>query len=174
MHNYVMVDLETLSLSPMPYICSIGAVSFNVNGIHGEFYRNVRREIQPDADIDLSTVAWWMSQPDEARAEILTEDGMSLTSALIQFIDFIEEVKPYKIFSNGATADLVWLKNAISVNGLVCPWSHFQEACFRTLRDLAPLDINPRSTGVAHHALHDAKSQAEHLISIAKTYSLVL
>lgn len=173
MDKYIMVDLETLSLNPTPFIASIGAVSFTKEGIHDEFYEIMGLDIQPHADISMATLSWWMRQGEGSRSEILPKDGRTLHKVLEEFSEFVYEVNPRKIFSNGATSDLVWLKNAYYANDLPVPWEYYQEACYRTVRDLAQVPEH-REEDQMHHALMDAKHQAEVLITAAKTYSLGL
>ncbi len=47
------------------------------------------------------------------------------------------------------------------------PWNFWNNRCYRTLKNLHP-KIELVRTGVHHHALADAKTQALHLLEILK------
>jgi hypothetical protein len=92
---HVMVDLETMGKNPNAPIVSIGAVVFDpATGKLGEtFYKVIILEsaISWGAEIDPSTVIWWLKQSSEARSAIVNDDAIKLDDALIMFTEFILE-----------------------------------------------------------------------------------
>lgn len=161
-----MIDLETLGINNAPVIVSIGAVKFCKAGILNEFYVTVSPQSCMDMGLkmDVSTVIWWMGQSKAAK-EVFTAPNFLLQTALLKFNEWFGFGKDYPVWSNGATADLVWLSSAYRHTNIKNPWSFRSERCYRTIRNLFP-DIRVPDTGVSHNALDDAKYQALTLIAI--------
>jgi exodeoxyribonuclease VIII len=166
-----MIDLETLGLTPDGVIVSIGAVQFDlVTGKIGDtFYINVSAEScqQYGLKINASTVEWWLSQDQAAVNAWLQGTSESLPEALKLFNQWVSGVfspKKPTVWSNGATFDIVLMRNAYTVTGLKCPWHFRNERDVRTLVGLAKLGRAkpPTSgrTGTHHNALDDAQYQA--------------
>lgn len=169
--NNVMVDLETLGKGSNAAIVAIGAVEFDpVEGLGREFYKVVNAESSVKAGmvIDADTVKWWMQQSDEAR-DIFHYDGCSLDDVLRQF----EVWFPFdaELWGNGATFDNVVLGNAYALCGIARPWSYRGDRCYRTLKNLYPLEMEWE--GTHHNALDDAKNQARHAIAILRKHKEV-
>lgn len=161
----VMLDLETLGTASNSVITSIGAVKFNSTGILDEFYTRV--DIKSCTDygliIDPQTIIWWLGQNDNARLE-LTKPGANLPEALLNFSSWIG-VDNSEIWGNGVSFDNVVLSHAYSKTAIIRPWKYSADRCYRTMKSLYP-DIKIERLGEHHNALDDAKSQANHLISI--------
>ena len=79
------------------------------------------------------------------------------------------------IWGGGATFDNVILRNSYKTAKMnaPCPWLYRNDRCFRTLCNLFPQIIwaQDDDTSIAHHALHDARSQAQHAVKILKYMS---
>ena len=163
----VMLDLETLGKGSRACIISIGAVSFNSDGILSTFYERVDEEscVAAGLEIDASTVMWWMKQSDAARAALTGTAGMSLTHALARFTMWCPEETA--VWGNGATFDNVILSNAYEAVNLKKPWPYWGDRCYRTVKALHPDVKADPFAGTAHNALDDAIHQARHLIKIA-------
>lgn len=164
----VMLDLETLSTEPNAMICSIGAVVFDQSGLGAEFYRriDIGYHDQIDAHISPSTVLWWLRQSDEARESFDTEQATEWLPALMDFSAFIDHYAPEAlIWGNGSDFDNVILANAYKRAGLTPPWRGYKNRCYRTLKSIVP-KIKIERSGTHHHALDDARSQAEHAIAL--------
>ena len=160
----IMIDLETLGTKPNSAILSIGAVAFDDNGIHDEFYLNVDLESSLDKgfDIDPSTVYWWLSQ-DKQAGEVLSKDKKPISVALISLVCFFNKNLPHEVWANSPSFDLVMLKNAWDKHGIKTPYRFWIERDFRTFLSLTNADrVKPK---IAHNALEDAKSQAQTLIN---------
>jgi exodeoxyribonuclease VIII len=161
----VMLDLETLGTVPNSVITSIGAVKFNASGISSEFYTRVDIKSCTDLGlvIDPQTIIWWLGQTDNARLE-LTKPGICLPKALLDFSEWIGADNS-EIWGNGASFDNVVLSCSYTKCGIERPWKYSSDRCYRTIKCLYP-DIKIERFGEHHNALDDAKSQANHLISI--------
>ena len=167
----IMVDLETLGMTPGCVILSIGAVAFDRTGLGREFYKVVNSKSCLDAGLttDQSTVDWWSRQSDDAR-KVLIEAGetdTTLGDALAEFGQFVREFGPrtVKVWGNGSDFDNAILACAYKALGRQLPWQFWNNRCFRTLKNLKT-GVEPRREGTYHNALDDAKHQARHAIAL--------
>lgn len=155
----VMLDIETLGLSPGSVILSIGAIRLETNE---KFYEII--DIQSCLDkgliIEAPTLEWWLSQSDKARQEILSNDRKLLEDVLNMFNNWI--TKEDRLWGNGAAFDIILLKEAYRRCGIKPNWKYRNEMCYRTLAKLFP---NDKSTRIEndHIAINDAINQAAHL-----------
>ena len=167
--NNVMLDLETMGLGPTAAIIALGAVRFTTAGVVDSYYRVV--DLQSSVDLgltmDASTVVLWLGQSGPAR-EAIRRKGTPILEVLENFAGWLE-VDPGAphIWGNGAAFDNVVLANAYRLAGQKPPWSYKHDRCYRTIAAMAP-EIERVTLGTAHNALDDARSQAEHLITIQK------
>lgn len=179
--KHVMVDLETLGTRAGCSILSIGAVFFDVeHGLGSELYTVVRRDSCLDAGLteDPDTLAWWRRQSPEAQ-EVLACAGnetvaYTLTNALEEFRQFIKLSTSVKVWGNGADFDNPILVAAYHAVNARQAWAAFNGRCYRTIKNLYPAQKLTARQGVHHNALDDAKSQATHLIELARENKLTL
>ena len=178
--NNIMLDLETMGKGSNAAIVSIGAVFFNpLTGEFGEqFYKRIWLESAAKyGEIDASTVAWWLGQSDEARAEINHNDSVGLSEALRAFSELvISEAQcsfaDIRVWGNGCTFDNVIIANAYKQLKLQKPWSYSGDMDVRTIVELGRKLINfdPKKDmpfeGEKHNALADAIHQAKHVSAI--------
>ncbi len=172
--NNVMLDLETLGSSPGSVIVSIGAVRFSREGLGDRFYRTVDpvscQRIR--LTVDAKTVLWWLGQSEDARREI-AKAQTPIEVALLAFSKFLREDD--RVWGNGATFDNVLLSEAYKAADLQRPWSHRNDRCYRTIKNLFGVGLAPAPRPeVEHNALDDAISQATHLIEMAKVHGIPL
>lgn len=168
-----MLDLETMGNGPNAAIVAIGAVLFDdVYGRTGEdFYSVVDLEssVNMGGIIDASTVQWWLRQAPDARLEINGDTpGRHLAAVLADFAEFIQtHSNPghVRMWGNGAAFDNVILASAYRRSGIIQPWKHCNDRCYRTIKAEHPGIVMDRR-GIHHHARDDALSQAHHLIQI--------
>lgn len=177
---HVMVDLETMGKKSDAPIVSIGAVIFDpATGILGEkFYKVVSLEsaVSWGAEIDPSTVIWWMKQSSEARSEIANDNAIQLDDALLQFSDFVLENIPggrktAQIWGNGATFDNTILRSSYELACIDCPWDYWNDRDVRTMVELGKaIGFDPKTSipfeGEQHNALADAQHQARYVSAI--------
>lgn len=83
--------------------------------------------------------------------------------ALCEFATWLP--KNSNVWGNGSRFDNEILDNAYKSCGLVTPWSHRQDRCYRTIKDLHP-EVKYIPPVIKHHALEDAVAQAKHLLAI--------
>ena len=171
----IMVDLETMSSDSYASIVAIGAVQFSEIELLEEFYVTVDLEscIEHGLDVSASTIMWWLRQSQDAQEMFQKNATHSLTEALdafSQWLKVIDVVDPL-IWGNGANFDNVILANAYGKAGKELPWGMWNNRCYRTFKSLYP-KIRMKRSGVHHHALDDAKSQALHMIEIYQNRTL--
>lgn len=177
----VMVDLETLGTKPGSVIASIGACTFDASGVVDKFYClvDIQDAQKQGLRIDAATVQWWLQQDDRARLEIASAqnapvgDAYSLDAAVMSFENWLDDANGTTLWGNGASFDNALLREAFEVAGYEPPWKFWQDMCYRTVKNLRP-DIKIKRSGTHHNALHDAVSQAEHLIELAKALNINL
>lgn len=171
---HIMVDLETLSTRANSTIVSIGATKFKLDGQpEQEFYINVDAASCKAKGLHISkdTVAWWQKQKPEALKALMI-DPVDIEDALEAFTQFIGNDQ-VMIWGNGASFDVTILEEAYEACGISnYPWKHWNIMCFRTVMNLMGIrnsDIRAADNDLHHHALDDAKSQANTLRKILTT-----
>lgn len=173
----IMLDLETMSTAANAAIVSIGACA---NDGRADFYCRVDLAtcMQAGLKVDASTIQWWLRQSEEARAALLV-DVRPLRHALLLFAHWLgqsihtksEPGEKYRqsveceLWAFPAQFDVTILNEAYRALGMKEPWHYRAPRCLRTAAALAP-QVERVSTGVAHDALADAKSQMRWLENI--------
>lgn len=163
-----MLDLETLGTKPGSVILSIGAVKFNRKEVlPGWFHFHVSPADSRyhGLQIEGDTVLWWLTQSDEARKAITESKKYSLPYVLNEFTKWLEH-DCLEIWGNGANFDNALLSAAYDACGLERPWKFWNDRCYRTVKALHPDLPLAKRTGTHHNAVDDARSQAEHLITL--------
>ena len=171
--NDLMLDLETLSTRHDACILSIGACLFDIEtGAIGEtFHRFIAvDDSETRGHISFDTIKWWMQQSDEARSLLFkNKQSIDTETALLDLCAFVPRNKSLKVWSNGATFDLVIIRNDMDRQSLCLTWQYWQERDVRTMVDIAErlTGINTAKTvsfaGVKHDALADAVHQANYV-----------
>jgi hypothetical protein len=190
MPKFVMVDLETLGTVPGCSILSIGAVEVDLARLRlgAEFYGVVGRQSCADAFLreEPGTLKWWEDKSPEARVVLDHASDVDmhkpLKEALLNFNSYLLSVtnlRDMRLLGNGADFDNPILRVAYDAAGVefmnAKPGAgFFGGRCYRTLKGLDEI-FGPRFAapklarqGAHHHALDDAKSQAEHLLAIVR------
>lgn len=153
--------------------------------------------------VDMETVMWWMA-PEQASAWEAWRNTLHFEPAMA-FMCFSQwlhglfnleehpdahddvEVKDRDTFNpeehillwgNGAGFDCNLLREGYELLGEPVPWKHYNERCFRTLKNLThkaliARDLAPEHEG-KHNALLDARQQAKWLTAIAQNFHLKL
>jgi hypothetical protein len=161
MTRHLMVDMETMAVSPNAVVLSLGAVHFNPygNGYGDKIYFKINLDDQDKLgrEIDPKTLEWWSKQDPAIMEEAFSEDGrIPLADAMNQFHKFAWGCKAF--WSHGATFDLVIIENLCRQLGRSAPWDYWQLRDTRTLFDLGYDPDMPQ--GSKHDALQDAIRQA--------------
>lgn len=184
-----MIDLETMGTGAHAPIVAIGAVVFDecdtarlierskkaldVVDLFGE--KNCLYQIiKPESNVrkaDMGTVIWWLRQSEEARA-IFSKDqqerhACELTGALGVLSFFIKALGAgVQVWGNGVDFDNVILATAYRDFCIELPWSHWDNRCFRTIKNIVSVKPFKPAWQVAHNAIDDAGAQAIHLCQI--------
>lgn len=164
----VVLDLETMGNSNRASITQIGAVVMNLQtgGLGKTFHMHVDLEdsVRHGGVMDASTVLWWLQQSEEARKEFTPGvHQRPLIEVLCAFATWLPQGS--NIWGNGSRFDNEILDHAYRSCGLITPWGHRQDRCYRTVKALHP-EVEYIPPTVKHHALEDAVAQAKHLMAI--------
>ena len=160
MAKHLMVDLETMAVTPRTVILTLGAVTFDpyYNEIYDELYFRINIDDQ-DAlgrDVDPNTLDWWATQDPVIMEEAFSPDNrVPLADAIEQFHKFAWGCN--REWSHGSVFDLIILEDVYRQLGRTAPWNFYDCRDTRTLFDLADPEM-PK--GELHNALADAKRQA--------------
>lgn len=176
--NNIMLDLETLGNKPGCIVVAIGAVefgrdAFGESGLGAGFYQRIDpRDAQAyGLTLDADTFLWWLGNSTEARAELTRPGAEPLTKVLYAFTDFYRsrlasDGKPRALWGNGSDFDQPILAAVYQAARMTPPWSHYQNRCYRTVKNLHR-DIKIEiAEDARHNALEDAKAQARHLMAM--------
>ena len=165
-----MIDLETLGTKPNSVLVALGVATSN----GGSYYAVIDVEscIAAGLRTDIDTVQWWMRQSDTARFVFHPDHPKeSLASVLTTFTEGLKTMRQaegsktgIRLWGNSAGFDLGLLGNAYDALQLPRPWKYWEEACYRTLKNLRKDIKAPEFKGIKHNALADAQHQLEHLM----------
>jgi len=161
MAKHLMVDLETMAVSPTAVILTLGAVHFNPygNGYSDKLYFRISIDDQ-DAlgrEIDENTLDWWSKQSPEIMEEAFSPDNrLPLVEAVDKFHKFAWGCDAF--WSHGIPFDLMMIENLYRQLNKPLPWNYWQLRDTRTLFDLGYDPDMPK--GGKHDALQDAIRQA--------------
>lgn len=167
----IMVDVETLGLTPGSVILSIGACVFDPYGTRGigeTFQKNICIDSAQRAGLTINgkTVVWWLGQSLQARSAMTADDDM-LGNVLSDFSEWWTDQTtgqgPGLIWAWGANFDPGMLEAAYLAAGLHAPWRYDSVRCARTICRMAGIDHKgewSEPDDVPHVALSDAKVQA--------------
>lgn len=175
--THVMIDLETLGTDLNSVIVAIGAVKFNIKTgeIVSEFYSPVDPASCQEVGmgIDAKTVMWWLHPDrDDARKALLKDEYRNdIFNALTDFMEWYgaEEVP---VWGNGCMFDNQIMELAFKRLNIPCPWSYKENRDYRTIKQLLGANYCKPEAVLAHHALEDAKWQAQHLVNILNHHML--
>ena len=178
--KHVMIDLETMGITPQAPIVSIGAILFdpNLNKLGNKknnetFYEELdyseqdRKPCQSTVDWwnTQSTVDWWNTQSEAAKNAL---GGLEdLPDVLIKLAKFIP--KNAKVWGNGSTFDIAMLEDAYRQYDMEIPWAFWNVRDCRTVVDMfetqrGGLGQNRKANN--HNALDDATNQAKYIIKM--------
>ncbi len=166
----IMLDLETMGVAAGCPVLSIGAQAFDEHGVDEQgFYVIIGLESSKAAGlvVDPTTEKWWADQSEEARKVLTDTCAVELATAVGMFDNWLTQYSAPRIWGNGADFDLPILAAAIRASRQLVPWKPYNGRCYRTVKNQFP-DIKMQRSGTHHHALDDARSQAEHMVRICQ------
>lgn len=172
----LMIDLETMGLSPDGAIVSIGALYFDLHtGETGHCFEmpvNLESAVRLGMTIYPSTVNWWFGQSKAAVDGWRTPQAVDIQTALNEFSAWVGRHSiagprsSSRVWANAPAFDLSILRTAFDLAKMSTPWHFKQERCVRTIADLGRdvMEGRPvgKSRGVAHNALDDCRYQVEY------------
>ena len=161
MAKHLMVDMETMAVSPSAVVLTLGAVHFNPygNGYSDKLYLRFDLDDQDKLgrEIDPNTLDWWAKQDPAIMEEAFSaENRTPLADAIDQFHKFAWGCDAF--WSHGATFDLIIIENLYRQLNRPLPWNFWQLRDTRTLFDLGYDADMPK--GGLHDALQDAIRQS--------------
>ena len=162
MTKHLMVDLETMAVTPRTVVLTLGAVTFNpyTNEIYDDLYFKIDLDDQDKLgrEIDPNTLDWWAKQNPAVMEEAFSSDGrISFEDAISAFHKFAWGCD--KFWSHGAVFDLMILEDMYRQVNRTPPWEFWRCRDTRTLFDLA--DPEMKKSEEQHNALFDAIRQAK-------------
>ncbi len=168
--KHCMVDLETLGTSSDAAIISIGAVGFHFNPaieLSEKFYEviDVQSAIDRGGRVDGATLQWWVNQSGDART-VFSATNVHVDNALMNFALFYRNNGFERIWAKPSSFDIPILESAFRRSSVKTPWSIRDVRDVRTFLDTVGAPKREHS-GVAHHALDDAITQAQDIQNAA-------
>lgn len=163
MSKHLMVDLETMAVTPRTVILTLGAVTFDpyTDEIFDELYLKIDLDDQDKLgrDIDQNTLDWWAKQEPAVMEEAFSSDGrISVEDAVTAFHKFAWGCD--KFWSHGAVFDLIIIEDLYRQLNRTPPWEFWRCRDTRTLFDLADPEMAV-DKNQQHNALFDAVRQAK-------------
>lgn len=178
--KHFMVDIETLGNNSNSPIVTIAIQEFDPS--EGLCSPGTSRYIfvkpNPDAEMDYSTIEWWLGQEETPRRHVIEaiKAGQTETAALHELSRFIRDICPnirnVRLWGNGATFDNVILDNAYRRNNISPPWNYSGHRCYRTMVNLLSEKIKLTRTGNHHCATDDVAYQLDVLREVMKKKKL--
>lgn len=161
MAKHLMVDLETLAVSPKSVILTLGAVHFNPyeNGYTDSIYFRFNLDDQDKLgrEIDPNTLDWWAKQDPKIMEEAFSSSNrLNINDAIDKFHKFAWGCNAF--WSHGSAFDLVILEDLYKQLNRTPPWNFWQLRDTRTIFDLGVDPEMPKES--KHDALQDAIRQS--------------
>jgi hypothetical protein len=169
MSKHMMVDLETMAVSPDAVVLTLGAVHFNPygNGYSDKLYLRFDLDDQDKLgrEIDPNTLDWWSKQDPKVMEEAFSpDDRVPLVDAMDQFHKFAWGCTAF--WAHGSLFDIAILENLYRQLVRTPPWQYWQIRDTRTIFDLGWDPDMPQAS--KHDALQDAIRQS---VGVQNIYS---
>ena len=179
----VMLDLETFGTTPDSVIISVGMIAFDPTTSEMSplsFYKVLspsaqQEQISRGRVMSPHTVAWWLTQEEQARNALVIEGSISNIAMMDCINNYFEEhnnPERIRLWANGPSFDIVMLRSYYADMGEEFPIKFWNECCVRTIRNLAGWEwfnkwqINNPRKGTYHNAKDDAIYQAKYVSKI--------
>ncbi len=169
MASDIMIDLETLDVTPYCVILTIGAVRFDPRGEGVVEKLTLRPTIEDQTEkygrtINDDTIRWWSSQSPEAIEEAMGDnDRMPLRECMEILYQFGWNRRA--VWSHGAPFDIVAcetaMRSTLTDRPNPIPWPFWTVRDTRTLYDIAGVKLSDGGKITSHKAIEDAQRQAE-------------
>jgi len=161
MTTHLMVDLETMAVTPKATVLTLGAIKFNpyANGYGDTLYFRVDIDDQDKLgrEVDPNTLDWWAKQDPAIMEEAFSpNDRVPLVEAIDRFHKFAWGCDAF--WSHGSIFDIAIIEDIYRQLERTPPWQFWQIRDTRTIFDLGYDPDMPK--GGKHDALQDAIRQA--------------
>lgn len=161
MAKHLMVDLETMAVTPRAVVLTLGAVHFNPygNGYGDKLYLRFDLDDQDklNREIDPNTLDWWAKQDPKVMEEAFSPDNrVPLREAMDQFHKFAWGCDAF--WAHGSLFDIAILEDLYRQIEKPVPWQYWQIRDTRTIFDLGWDPDMPQAS--KHDALQDAIRQS--------------
>jgi hypothetical protein len=161
MAKHLMVDLETMAVTPRAVVLTLGAVHFNPygNGYGDKLYLRFDLDDQDklNREIDPNTLDWWAKQDPKVMEEAFSpDDRVPLKDAMDQFHKFAWGCDAF--WAHGSLFDIAILEDLYRQIEKPVPWQYWQIRDTRTMFDLGWDPDMPQAS--KHDALQDAIRQS--------------
>lgn len=178
--NHLMLDLETLDVTPSSIVLEIGAVAFDPYGaLLEDITENTKntffRSIELDSCLKLglgmsqSTFHFWLEQDEQSRYRIIKHPKVHIGTAAEALRKFCQDHTVTKVWSHGATMDIAIMTEVYRRLHKEVPWSYRDVRDTRTLYGMIDWEESDAMKSkwewlmrrpVKHHPVHDAWAQA--------------
>jgi hypothetical protein len=172
----LMVDIESLDLGPRCVITQIAMLGYDLEqDKHLSIRYAESLPVQPQIDmasprtVSMSTLWFWMQQPDEARRRFedsLGDDPFDLQYLGKSFIDTFRRMvagyESYVICAKGPQFDLVAIESLLTDLDLSAPWDYDAVDDLRTMlrhSKIDPYEVPKPEGFIKHVAYWDARFQ---------------
>jgi len=177
MTSEVMIDIETIDVTPKAVVLSVASMMFNQKegaSLTSTYYKKL--ELQPQFDIGRTiserTIMWWMEQDAEVRNEAFGIQRFPVDKVLKGLAKNCAGAR--NIWANGPMFDIIILEDLARDFGVFSDleeaWKFYQTRDLRTLKDEAGLDrtwapesIPDKVNFGKHHPVTDCYIQIEAL-----------
>ena len=173
----LMMDCETLGLKANAIVTQIALYAWDMeeekllpDSLHIHLPIQGQMDLVRPRTLDADTLAWWMKQSDDARAEFdrnVSDEFEELPILLRQFTRRFDKLTnggkyEYELWANGPQADIVWVESLLNDCGMKAPWKYNRVRDLRTMLSLAGMsskDVEKPEGYVPHNAAWDCKFQ---------------
>lgn len=161
MAKHLMVDLETMAVTPRAVVLTLGAVHFNPYGMGYSDKLYLRFDLDDqdklNREIDPNTLDWWSKQDPKIMEEAFSpDDRVPLADAMDQFHKFAWGCDAF--WAHGSLFDIAILEDLYRQIQKPVPWQYWQIRDTRTIFDLGWDPDMPQAS--KHDALQDSIRQA--------------
>jgi hypothetical protein len=161
MAKHLMVDLETMAVTPRAVVLTLGAVHFNPYGMGYSDKLYLRFDLDDqdklNREIDQNTLDWWSKQDPKIMEEAFSPDNrVPLADAMDQFHKFAWGCDAF--WAHGSLFDIAILEDLYRQIQKPVPWQYWQIRDTRTIFDLGWDPDMPQAS--KHDALQDSIRQA--------------
>lgn len=174
--THMMIDLETLDVTPTAVVLSVGACIFefvdNQPSFTSEFSNNVEvlQQMLNGRSVSQDTLNWWTKQSPQAKGRIVYPQAVSEPTALLDNLDAWGMAREFDyIWCQGGSFDFPILTNLYRSYARDPFWKFWQERDSRTLIGMGDIDRAALARDLAftqHDALEDCKLQAHAMAAV--------